>query len=251
MPKEGVVHHNLGTALLRLAQARGKDRALLEEAAKSLREAAKLGGRRAPHFNVRLAEALSALGDRAGAEAALREAFAVNPIDLVLMMARVSSLADIPVQGEPAACKAVDFGCKKNCPQGLTGRMMMVACEIANSECCERLPRRQALSQGLQVREQAAALRDFDTRPRSRIFDQDALGVDRRHGAEQRPDRLAGELQYPAGGGVSRGSWAPKGAINPRPARPISASTRATCSYSLKNSNFVMKNASAYNIGPS
>jgi Flp pilus assembly protein TadD len=130
MPKEGVAHHNLGTALLRLAQARGNDRGLLEEAAKSLREAVALGGRRAPHFNVRLAEALLALGDRKGAEAALREAFAVNPTDPVLMMARRASLADVPAQG--GACK-VDFNCKKGCPPGITGRIMMVECEIANS----------------------------------------------------------------------------------------------------------------------
>jgi hypothetical protein len=53
------------------------------------------------------------------------------------MMARQSSLADVPVQGDPPACKAVDFGCKKNCPQGITGRMMMVACEIANANAVE------------------------------------------------------------------------------------------------------------------
>jgi tetratricopeptide (TPR) repeat protein len=133
MPKQGVAHHNLGTALLRLAQARGNDRALLEEAVKLLREAVRLGGRRAPHFNVRLAEALNALGDRKGAEAALREAFAANPADPVLLMARRSSLADVPVQGDPNACK-VDFGCKQACPQGLTGRVMMVTCEIANAD---------------------------------------------------------------------------------------------------------------------
>jgi tetratricopeptide (TPR) repeat protein len=137
MPKEAAAHHNLGTALLQLAQARGNDRALLEEAANSLRQAVALGGRRVPQFNVRLAEALAALGDRAGAEAALQRAFAANPADAVLMMARMSSLADVPVQGDPPACKAVDFGCKKNCPQGITGRMMMVACEIANASAVE------------------------------------------------------------------------------------------------------------------
>ena len=121
MPKEGVAHHNLGTALLRLAQARGKDRALLEEAAKSLREAAELGGRRAPHFNVRLAEALNALGDRAGAEAALREAFAVNPTDVVLMMARVSSLADIPVQGDPPPARPSTSAARRIARRGSPG----------------------------------------------------------------------------------------------------------------------------------
>ncbi len=133
MPKAGVAHHNLGTALLRLAQARGNDRALLEEAAKSLRMAVQLGGRRAPHFHVRLAEALNALGDRTGAEAALRQAYAINATDPVLLMARRSSLANIPVQGDPAACK-VEFNCKKACPQGITGRVMMVTCEMANAD---------------------------------------------------------------------------------------------------------------------
>jgi Flp pilus assembly protein TadD len=132
MPKEGVTYHNLGTALLRLAQARGNDRALLKEAVKSLRKAVRLGGHWAPHFYVRLAEALKALRDSKGAEDALQKAFAINPADPVLLVARQSTLADVPVHGNSNICK-VDFNCRKNCPGGITGRVMMVTCMIANS----------------------------------------------------------------------------------------------------------------------
>ena len=198
MPKEGVVHHNLGTALLRLAQARGNDRALLEEAAESLRQAVALGGRRAPHFYVRLAEALNALGDRAGAEAALRQAFAVNPADPVLMMARVSSLADVSGARRSAnACKAVDFGCKKGCPHGITGRIMMVACEIANADAVSACRDGKPYPKGYQLREQDAALRNLHSRSRPRILDHDALGFDRRHRAGRRPGRLAEPASIP------------------------------------------------------
>ena len=250
MPKEGVAHHNLGTALLRLAQARGKDRALLEEAAKSLREAAKLGGRRAPHFNVRLAEALSALGDRAGAEGALREAFAVNPTDVVLMMARVSSLADIPVQGEPAACKAVDFGCKKNCPQGLTGRMMMVACEIANSSaveacregkpypkgynCESKLPRFgisiPGLDPGFSIRTPWGSI-DVTVQSNGRIDWQASFNT-------------------PAIPGF-QGFMGAQGSYQPSTGAANFSFDGVDVQYNLTNTNFVLKNASSFDIGPS
>ena len=250
MPKEGVAHHNLGTALLRLAQARGNDRALLEEAAKSLREAVALGGRRAPHFNVRLAEALLALGDRKGAEAALREAFAVNPIDPVLMMARASSLADVPAQG--GACK-VDFNCKKGCPPGITGRIMMVACEIANSNAVRRLPRRQALSDGIQLREQDAPVRHLHPGPRSRA------SRSRHPGARSTsPCRAtAASIGRPASvtppvGGASRRSPAPKGGYQSIVGRgQFQLQPRRPCSTASNNSNFLTKKANAFDLGAS
>jgi hypothetical protein len=134
LPTEGVPHHNLGTALLRLAKARGGDGTLLDEAAKSLREAVRLKGRSAPpHFYVRLAEALAALGDHKGAEQALRRAFALDSIDPVLLMARQNTLKDVPVQGDERICK-VDFKCRRICPSGMTGTLMFVSCEIANAD---------------------------------------------------------------------------------------------------------------------
>jgi tetratricopeptide (TPR) repeat protein len=250
MPKEGVAHHNLGTALLRLAQARGNDRALLEEAAKSLRQAVALGGRRAPHFNVRLAEALNALGDRAGAAAALRQAFAVNPVDPILLMARVSSLADVPVQGDPPACKAVDFGCKKSCPQGITGRMMMVACEIANSNaveacragkpyptgynCESKLPRFGISIPGLDP--------GFSIKTPWGSIDVTVQGdgrVDWRVSFHTPP--VAGLKPFIG----AQGSYQPStGALN-------FSAPEATVQFSVNNSNFLMKQANAFNIGPS
>ena len=249
MPEEGVVHHNLGTALLRLAQARGNDRALLEEAAKSLLQAAALGGRRAPHFYVRLAEALNALGDRAGAEAALREAFAANPVDPILMMARMSSLADVPVQGDPPACKAVDFGCKKNCPQGLTGRMMMVACEIANADavsacrdgkpypkgytCESKLPRFGISIPGLDP--------GFSIKTPWGSIDVTVQG-------NGRVDWRASFNTPPVAG--LKGFMGAQGSYQPSTGAANFSFDKGDVQLSLNNSNFLMKKASAYNIGP-
>jgi hypothetical protein len=250
MPKDGVAHHNLGTALLRLAQARGNDRALLEEAAKSLREAVALGGRRAPHFNVRLAEALNALGDRAGAAAALRQAFAVNPADPVLMMARLSSLADIPVQGEPAACKAVDFGCKKRCPQGLTGRMMMVACEIANSSAVEA------------CRDGKPYPKGYNCESKLPRFGISIPGLDPGFSIKtpwgsidvtvQGDGRVDWQVSFntPAAAGL-KGFMGAQGSYQPSTGAANFSLDEGRVQFALNNNNFLMKQANAFNIGPS
>jgi tetratricopeptide (TPR) repeat protein len=247
MPKEGVAHHNLGTALLRLAQARGNDRALLEEAAKSLRQAVALGGRRAPHFNVRLAEALNALGDRAGAEAALREAFAVNPTDSILLMARLSPLADVPVQGH--ACK-IDFGCKKSCPQGLTGRVMLVACEIANTNalsacqdgkpyptgytCESKLPRFgisiPGLDPGFSIKTPWGSI-DVTVQSNGRI------------------DWQASFATPPVAG--IKTLFGAQGSYQPSTGAANFSFDQGRVQYSLNNTNVLMKHANAFNIGPS
>ena len=249
MPKEGVAHHNLGTALLRLAQARGNERALLEEAAKSLREAVALGGRRAPHFNVRLAEALKELGDRAGAEAALRQAFAVNPVDPILMMARVSSLADIPVQGDPPACKAVDFGCKKNCPQGITGRMMLVACEIANANAVDDCRAGKPYPKGYNCESKV---------PR---FGISIPGLDPGfsimtpwgsiHFTVQSNGRVDWRANFhtPAVAAL-KGILGAQGSYQPSTGATNVSFDKGTVQVSLNNTNFLMKEASGYNIGP-
>jgi hypothetical protein len=249
MPKAGAVHQNLGTALLRLAQVRGNDRALLEEAAKSLRQAVALDGQRAPHFNVRLAEALALLGDRAGAAAALREAFAANPVDPILMMARQSSLADVPVQGDPPACKAVDFGCKKSCPQGLTGRMMMVACEIANASavddcragkpyptsynCESKLPRFgisiPGLDPGFSIKTPWGSI-DVTVQSNGRVDWQVSFHT-------------------PPVAGL-KGFMGAQGSFQPSTGAANFSVGPGTVQYSLNNSNFLTKYANAYNIGP-
>jgi hypothetical protein len=250
MPKEGVAHHNLGTALLRLAQARGNDRVLLEEAAKSLRQAVALGGRRAPHFNVRLAEALNALGDRPGTEAALRDAFAANPVDPILLMARVSSLADVPVQGDPPACKAVDFGCKKSCPQGITGRMMMVACEIANSNAVEACRAGKPYPTGYNCESQVPRFGisipgldpGFSIKTPWGSIDVTVQGdgrIDWQASFHTPP--MAGLKPFIG----AQGSYQPStGALN-------FSSPEATVQFSVNNSNFLMKQANAFNVGPS
>jgi hypothetical protein len=250
LPKEAAAHHNLGTALLRFAQVRGKDRALLEEAAKSLRQAVALGGRRMPHSNVRLAEALALLGDRAGAEAALREAFAANPVDPILMMARTSSLADVPVQGDPPACKAVDFGCKKSCPQGLTGRMMMVACEIANSSavddcragkpyatgynCESKLPRFgisiPGLDPGFSIKTPWGSI-DVTVQSNGRVDWQVSFNTP------------------PVG--PLKGFMGAQGSFQPSTGAANFSVGPGTVQYSVNNSNFLTKYANAFNIGPS
>ena len=234
MPKEGVAHHNLGTALLRLAQARGNDRALLEEAAKSLREAAALGGRRAPHFNVRLAEALNALGDRAGAEAALREAFAVNPTDPVLMMARVSSLADVPVQGEPARLQGRRLRLQEELPAGAhraddDGRLRdrQFQCRRAPAATASPIPRATIARASCRASgfRYPASIQDFRSR---------RLGV-RSTSPCRATAASTGRRSFntPADRRDSRGSWVPRGATSRRPARPISASTGVDVQYSL------------------
>lgn len=250
MPNEGVTHHNLGTALLRLALARSNDRALLEEAAKSLLKASALGGRRAPHFNVRLAEALNALGDRAGAQAALREAFVVNSADPILLMARVSSLAEVPVQSDLPACKAVDFACKKNCPQGITGRMMMVACEIANANAVEDCRAGKPYPKG------------YNCEAKLPRFGISIPGLDPGfsimtpwgaiHATVQSNGRIDWRADFhtpPAGG--FKGMMSAQGSYQPTTGAANFSFDKGTVQFSLNNNNFLTKQAGAYNIGPS
>ena len=192
----------------------------------------------------------NALGDRAGAEAALRHAFAANPVDPILLMARVSSLADVPVQGDPPACKAVDFGCKKSCPQGITGRMMMVACEIANSNaveacragkpyptgynCESKLPRFgisiPGLDPGFSIKTPWGSI-DVTVQGDGRIDWQ----------ASFHTPPVAGLKPFIG----AQGSYQPStGALN-------FSSPEATVQFSVNNSNFLMKQANAFNVGPS
>ena len=131
LPTEYPTRHNLGTALFRLAQLRNNDRALMEEAARSLREAVRLEPLFAPLARIRLAGVLAALGDRAGASDALRPAYALNSVYPPLLVARLGPLRDVPAgSSDPRVCR-VNFNCPRACPQGITGRVMVVTCEMA------------------------------------------------------------------------------------------------------------------------
>ncbi|MEO1198203.1 MAG: hypothetical protein AAFX39_03050 [Pseudomonadota bacterium] len=142
LPDEAFILNNLGTALLRLAQQRDNDPALLADAIAVLSQAADSMEPPSALFYTRLAEALEASGDADGAAAALTEAFLIDSTNYALITYRDSAQGGaIPVS--PPACN-VNFDCANTCPGGIIGGVKRVTCEIEQSSqqlaCMEGRP---------------------------------------------------------------------------------------------------------------
>jgi tetratricopeptide (TPR) repeat protein len=130
---DAMVKTNLGAALLRAGQASG-DRAMVEEAATVLQEAAALDSYRSESPLLLLAEALTELGEPEQASEKLRDAYFRNPGSIAFAVARSGPLADVDLPSDPDGCGTISYMCERMCPGGIIGQLNRVTCEISQAE---------------------------------------------------------------------------------------------------------------------
>lgn len=132
LPDELTIHHNLGTALLRLALAKGGDDKLVRRAINHLRTAV-TGAPTNSLFRTRLAEALQALEEIEQAQNEVNQAFATDPISPYLQAAlQRGSLAGYSASPTADMCN-INFDCQRSCGGGIIGGINSVTCEIVQS----------------------------------------------------------------------------------------------------------------------
>lgn len=132
LPNEPTIHHNLGTALLRLALAKGGDDKLVQRAINHLRTAA-TGAPTNTLFRTRLAEALQALEEIEQAQDEVNQAFVTDPISPFLQAAmQRGSLAGYSATPSRDMCN-INFDCQRSCGGGILGGVNSVTCEIVQS----------------------------------------------------------------------------------------------------------------------
>jgi Flp pilus assembly protein TadD len=132
LPDEPTVHHNLGTALLRLAMAKGGDDKLVQRAINHL-EIAVAGTPLNSLFRTRLAEALNALERIEQAQTAINDAFLTDPISPVLQTAMArGSLANYSPTPDTSMCN-INFDCQRSCGGGIIGGINSVTCEMTQA----------------------------------------------------------------------------------------------------------------------
>lgn len=132
LPDEPTIHHNLGTALLRLALAKGGDDKLVQRAINHLRTAV-TGTPTNSLFRTRLAEALQALEEIEQAQNEINQAFITDPISPFLQAAmQRGSLAGYSATPSSDMCN-INFDCQRSCGGGIIGGINSVTCEIEQS----------------------------------------------------------------------------------------------------------------------
>lgn len=132
LPDEPAIHHNLGTALLRLALAKGGDDKLVQRAINHLRTAVASAPTNTL-FRTRLAEALLALEEIEQAQNEVDQAFATDPISPYLQAAmQRGSLAGYSAAPSSEMCN-INFDCQRSCGGGIIGGINSVTCEIVQS----------------------------------------------------------------------------------------------------------------------
>lgn len=132
LPNEPTIHHNLGTALLRLALEKGGDDKLVQRAINHLRTAV-AGAPTNSLFHTRLAEALQALEEIEQAQDEVNQAFITDPISPFLQAAmQRGSLAGYSATPSSDMCN-INFDCQRSCGGGIIGGLNSVTCEIVQS----------------------------------------------------------------------------------------------------------------------
>lgn len=132
LPNEPTIHHNLGTALLRLALAKGGDDKLVQRAINHLQNAVD-GAPLNSLFSTRLAEAQDALERIEQAQSTINDAFLTDPVSPVLQtaMARGSLAGYSPTPTSPMC--DINFDCQRSCGGGIIGGINSVTCEMTQA----------------------------------------------------------------------------------------------------------------------
>jgi hypothetical protein len=163
--KSAAIANNLGAALTAFGANRS-DRTIIEEGAFLIHEAVQANPQNVIYY-VRLAEALSLMGETSAAKKFLEAAFHLNSAHPALVMARGpgGALADLPMEVTRRDLCAVNYACDAKCPKSIIGQIDLVTCRIAESsaqsscrdgkpyaqffDCSAKLPRFGILIPGL------------------------------------------------------------------------------------------------------
>ena len=163
--KSAAIANNLGSALTALGARRG-ERAMIEEGAFLIHDAVQASPQNVIYY-VRLAEAMSLMGETSAAKKFLEAAFHLNSAHPTLVMARGpgGALAGLPIEVTRKDLCAVNYACDAKCPKSIIGQIDLVTCRIAESsaqsscqdgkpyaqyfDCSAKLPRFGILIPGL------------------------------------------------------------------------------------------------------